>query len=75
MAKAQQRNKPKGTPASISTQKTVRMLVNDLGEIATTAQLGIGRQTIGRILAGLTISKGSHALVQARLGIRGVTSE
>ncbi len=45
----------------------VRSLVESIGEAAAAAALGINRQTLYRVLATLSVQRGTVALVRAQL--------
>lgn len=45
----------------------IRLLLRSQGESTTAARLGIARQTLGRLLAGLPVQRGTLALVRERL--------
>jgi len=54
-------------PVSKPDRDQITALIRDNGEPATIARLGISRQTLYRVVAGLPVYPGTHALIRERL--------
>lgn len=51
----------------LATRERIRHLLTTIPERRVTALLGISRQTLGRVLAGLPVLAGTIALIRERL--------
>jgi hypothetical protein len=58
-----------GVPAPQAMRETLTTLIRDDGETAVARRLNIGRQTLGRIVGGLTVRPGTIALIQNSLAV------
>lgn len=56
-----------GEPAPQVMREALAAMLQEHGETATIQRLGIGRQTLARILGGMTVRRGTLALVCAAL--------
>ncbi|WP_437763437.1 hypothetical protein WMF27_40985 [Sorangium sp. So ce281] len=52
---------------SAEERRTLHALIEELGERAVLAELSVSRQALGRALAGLSVRRGTIALVRAGL--------
>ena len=59
---------PKGLPAKEHQREAVKRLVDKLGEDKAAEALGLGRATIGRIIAGLGLYFATRELLNAKFG-------
>jgi hypothetical protein len=59
----------KGVAPSEAVQAEVRRLVEDRGEVAAMAHLGLSRQTIARLAGGMSVQRATMTVVKLRLGI------
>jgi hypothetical protein len=61
-------NSPKGLPAKPHQREAVKALVDKLGEAGTAKEIGLGRATVGRIIAGLGLYFATRELLNHRFG-------
>ena len=54
-------------PLTVDLRKRVQALLKRSGERSAVAKLGISRQTFARVLAGMDVNAGTHALIRQRL--------
>jgi hypothetical protein len=59
----------KGIPAPSDVKEAVKRLVEKDGEGAAAKRLDMSKQTIARILGGLSVNRSTLGMVRARLGL------
>ncbi len=55
------------TPIPDPLRRRVAALVASVGERRTSARLGISRHTLARVVGGLSVYAGTHAIIRQRL--------
>ncbi len=54
-------------PVPVPVRERVAAIVKEVGEKQAIARLKVGRQTLARVLAGLPVYAGTHALLRQQL--------
>ena len=61
-----------GRPVDVRTRALLRRLLAEVGQVAACRQLNVSARTFERAMAGLGLTRGSHALIRA--GLAAVTA-
>lgn len=60
-----------GDVASEPVRRAVRQLIDAVGTAKAAKTLGLGRETLARVVAGLVVRRGTLSLLRERLATKG----